>query len=180
MVYRFDTIDNLRGVCFIFMFIFHLFSIYDYSNLLKTNISSNYILVFIGHVRNIFIVLAGISMALSYRNSINKKKIFIKERAKRSTEIMMHAILISIITHILTPNLGVKFGILHFIALSTFITAPMVFSKEITLLCLIASLIFKFPPINNIIDTITGARLHYGTVDWFPLQSNLPFLIFGI
>ena len=65
-----------------------------------------------------------------------KEKIFIKERAKRSTEIMMHAILISIITHILTPNLGVKFGILHFIALSTFITAPMVFSKEITLICL--------------------------------------------
>jgi endonuclease III-like uncharacterized protein len=43
-----------------------------------------------------------------------------------------------------------------------------------------ASILIKFPKINKYIDTITGARTHYGAVDWFPLNNNLPLLIFGI
>jgi uncharacterized membrane protein len=177
---RYLTIDKLRGVSFIFMFIFHIFSIYDYSTLFRSNISGSNTLQFIGLVRNIFIILAGISMTLSFKNSKIKNKNFYISRVNRSAEIMANAVIISVLTHILTPDLGVKFGILHFIGLGTLITSPLVQSELLTIIALVASVIFKFPVINKYIDTITGASIRYSTVDWFPLNKNLPLLIFGI
>ena len=61
-------INMLRGIAFIFMFIYHIFVFlkvmtkYDYLN--------NYYLNLIGIIsRNIFIILVGISLYLSYINS---------------------------------------------------------------------------------------------------------------
>lgn len=177
---RYLIIDKLRGVSFIFMFIFHLYSLYDYSTLFMTNKSGSFTLQFFGLVRNIFIILAGISMSLSYKNSKLNKKNFYISRLNRSTEIMANAVIISVLTHILTPDLGVKFGILHFLALGTLITSPLVQSELLTIIALFVSIIFKYPKINKYLDTITGAKIHYNTVDWFPLNTNLPLIIFGI
>ena len=55
---RYDQIDILRGLFFIPMFIFHLFSFYELVNKFSTNLTSNKILTYFGYVRNLYIILA--------------------------------------------------------------------------------------------------------------------------
>ena len=121
---------------------------------------------------------------MSARNKKDKnEKDYYISRIKRSTELFVHAFIITIISHYLYPNFGIKFGILHFIALSTLLVSPIADNKIYLSLALGASMYSYFyssiPSINSTINTITGAQLHYATADWFPLDANLPLLIGG-
>ena len=62
---RITIIDSIRGFSFIPMFIFHLYSTYDLVNSFKTSSTSKPFISFLGLIRNVFILLAGISLGLS-------------------------------------------------------------------------------------------------------------------
>jgi len=181
MDYRFEQFDILRGSLFIPMFIFHLFSFYDLTNYFGTNYTSIPIVKYLGYVRTIYIILAGYSVYLSYKSTKDKNK-FYKNRLMRSINIGSIALIISIISHYLYPNFGIKFGILHFIALGTLLISPIAHmnSALITFICLLITHYWKIPSLNNIIDTITGGKIHYSAADWFPLNKNLKFILFGL
>ena len=192
---RYDQIDVLRGIFFIPMFIFHLFSFYDLTSNFTTRLSYNKILTYLGYVRNLYIILAGYSLHLSWKSyqetqiNLNKKPTifgFIKYRFIRSGNIAFNALIITIISHILYPSYGIKFGILHFIAFGTLLLSPIATFENINI-TIFFSIIWLYitsynliPIVNPIIDTITGNFIHYSAADYFPLNRNLILLIFGL
>ena len=188
---RYSQIDILRGLFFIPMFIFHLFSFYDLTNNFNTSLSSNNFLSFIGNVRNLYILLAGYSIYLSYKSykESNKKSSasgFIKYRFLRSGTIAMHALLITILSHYLYPNYGIKFGILHFIAVGTLVLAPIAALDNSTITFIVGAIWLYItsnnliPSSNEIVNTITGKFIHYNMADYFPLNTKLILLICGL
>lgn len=175
---RNDSLDTLRGIAFIFMIIHHINYFVDVSNDYSTSYSSDKLINNIGYIsRTMFILLAGYSMNLSVKKN-NKE--YMKRRFFRSMEVIIHGVIISCVSYLTFPNNFVRFGILHFIGLSTLLVAPVVPYKLLTLIALVASIQYKFPRVNNVIDTITGASVNYNMLDHFPLNSWLPILLYGV
>lgn len=171
-------IDNLRGIAFLFMVFQHIFYLYDVSNGYLTSFAKNPIVDLSGHIaRTLFILLSGYTLYISYKKN---DKEYIKNRFKRSLEIFGHALIITVFTYYVYPDYFIRFGILHFLALSTLLISPLVPYPKLTILIFIISLLIKFPPINPLIDTITGAVSHYNVMDSFVLNKWLPLLIFGL
>jgi uncharacterized membrane protein len=188
---RYSQIDILRGLFFIPMFIFHLFSMYDLTNNFNTSVTSNKLLVFIGNVRDLYILLAGYSVYLSYQSFKESNKDatiinFIKYRLSRSGTIAIHALLITVVSHYLYPNFGIKFGILHFIAVGTVLLAPITALDSPAITFMIGAIWLYItsnnliPNSNEVINTITGKFIHYNMADYFPLNKKLILLICGL
>lgn len=188
---RYSQIDILRGLFFIPMFIFHLFSMYDLTNNFNTSVTSNKLLSFIGNVRDLYILLAGYSVYLSYQSYKESNKNatiinFIKYRLSRSGTIAIHALLITVISHYLHPNFGIKFGILHFIAFGTLLLAPITALDSPAITFIIGAIWLYItsnnliPSSNEVINTITGKIIHYNMADYFPLNTKFILLISGL
>jgi uncharacterized membrane protein len=176
---RLDQIDILRGIFFIPMFIYHIFSFYDlYKN---TSITDNPIIKYMGYVRNLYIILAGYSVYLSWKYKKSDIEYY-KTRFKRSIYIFILALTITLLSYYFFPNMSIKFGILHFIALGTLIITPLAHINMpiITMIALVCSIYLTYPSINPYIDTVTGAQIHFSAADWFPLQKYLKLLILGL
>lgn len=189
---RYDQIDILRGWFFIPMFIFHLVSSYDLVHGFKTSYTSIPWIKYLGWVRNLYIILAGYSVHLAwinYKAKDPKPTIsgFIKYKLGRTWSIVKAAILITVISHILFPDYGIKFGILHFIALGTLIVTPIA-ALESPSISLMVGAIWLYIVSNNlipmtsspIINTITGKFIHWSAADYFPLNKNLILIIGGL
>jgi uncharacterized membrane protein len=175
---RLYIIDNLRGIAFILMIIHHINYFYDVSNDYTTTLSQNPLVDASGTIaRYLFIILAGISVYLSYKNN---KKTSIKKRFYKSLEVAIHALIITITTYILYPKYFIRFGILHFLSIATFLISFIAPYKYLTIIIFILSIIFKFPTINPFADTITGANHYYNAMDWFNLNSWLPIILLGL
>uniref|UniRef100_A0A6C0DAB9 Heparan-alpha-glucosaminide N-acetyltransferase catalytic domain-containing protein n=1 Tax=viral metagenome TaxID=1070528 RepID=A0A6C0DAB9_9ZZZZ len=166
-------IDNIRGIAFILMVIHHIFYFYDVSNNYSTSFSQNPIVDNSGYMaRTLFIFLAGVSLSLF--SSTGKK------RAKRSFKIAIHALIISLVSYIYYPDIFVRFGILHFMAIATFILSFIVPYPKLTILILLISILYNPPQVNPIIDTITGAMAHNNMMDWFPLFPWISLMLCGV
>jgi len=188
---RYDQIDILRGLFFFPMFIYHIFSTYDLIKGFKTNYSDTPIIKFLGLVRNLYIILAGYSVHLAwinYKEKTSKPTVwgFIKYKLVRSWAVAKSALLITVISHLLVPGFGIKFGILHFIALGTLIVAP-IGALESLPVTLTFGAIWMYITSNNLIpfsnpfiNTITGKFVHWSAADYFPLNRNLILIIGGL
>jgi hypothetical protein len=173
-------LDNLRGIAFIFMIIHHIFYFYDVSNNYNTSYAKNIFVDSSGIIaRSLFIFLAGVGLSF-INNKKEKLQTSFKKRFKRSLEVAIHAAIISLVTYIYYPSIFVRFGILHFIALATFLLSFIAPYPKITLLILIISLFYKAPKINPLIDTITGSNLNYNMMDWFPLKPWISLMLTGL
>lgn len=182
---RINTIDNIRGIAFILMVIYHSFYFYDINK--KSSLCSNNIIYTIGYIARItFILLTGYSLVLAY-----KKEDYLRKRLTNSLTIGSHALIISIVTYLLYPDIFVRFGILHFISFATLLVSFIMYGMHsitsnkhiypiLTIIILIVSSVFTFPSINPFINTISGANIEYNMMDWFPLQTWLPILFIGV
>jgi len=175
---RYLFIDNLRGIAFLFMIIHHIFYFKDVSNNYLTSYSNNIFVSTSGTIsRVLFIFLVGLSLSITDK----KKKKSIKKRIKRSLEIFINALIISFITYIYYPKMFIRFGVLHFIALTTLLGSFYVDKKILTFIFMLFYAIMKPVSINNsIIDTITGAKIHYKMMDYFPLFPWFSLVLFGL
>jgi hypothetical protein len=102
------------------------------------------------------------------------------KRLKRSFEILMHGLVITLVTYVLYPNVFIRFGILHFLALGTLLILFLAPHKILSILVLIILSIISYPKINSYIDLITGANSTSYMMDWFPLNNWLPILLLGL
>lgn len=178
---RIYLLDNIRGLAFLFMIIHHVFYFYDVSNDYSTKLSQNPLVDMSGHIaRNMFILLAGYSTYMAYKKYTEKNKSPLVERLKRSIEILGHAMIITFVTYMLYPDIFIRFGILHFIALGTIISTILAPYKIVSIIVLVLCIILKYPSVNSFIDTITGAKSQFNAMDWFPLKSALPILLGGL
>jgi uncharacterized membrane protein len=176
---RIDILDTIRGISFFPMCIFHIVWSYDLVNSFSTNLSSNTVISFFGQIRNIYILLAGISLALAARYKKNNTDYYFS-RLKRSLLILLCGCIISVLTHFMFPNFGIKFGILHFMAIGTLLLSPIASNYLFIIIAFLLITFVKIPSINPFIDTITGASTSYNMADWFPLNNNLPLLLVGV
>ena len=177
---RIVIIDNLRGIAFLFMVFQHVFYFYDVSTHYKTSYSKNDMVDKSGLIaRTMFIILAGYSVYMAYNKD---KKVNLKKRASRSLEILGHGLFLTAITYVLYPDNFIRFGILHFLALGTLLISVLAPYKIATIIIFVLSIYSSnsFPRINPFIDTITGAQAPASMMDWFPLNTWISVLLFGL
>ena len=181
---RFNLIDNIRGIAFILMFIQHIFYLYDVNNAFSTSLSSHPLISYFGSIsRYIFLFLTGYSLVMSYNNK--NKKLYLYNRLKRSLLTLCHAFIISCITYYYYPNYYVRFGVLHFLGLSTLILSPIVPYKSLYPLLLFITIYLRtnkkiIPSINPFIDTILGTNIYYNMMDYFSLMQYIPIVVLGM
>jgi uncharacterized membrane protein len=169
---RINTIDNLRGIAFILMLIQHIFYFYDVSMNYTTSYSSIDFIALSGSIsRILFILLAGYM--------IGYKETSIEKRAYRSGEILLHAMLLTVLTYFLYPNYFIRFGILHFLAIGTLLISFVAPYKILTIILLIV-LFIKIPTIHPFIDLIIGTETPTNSMDYFPLKTWFPVLLIGL
>ena len=178
---RIELIDNIRGIAFIFMLIQHIFYFYDVSTYYETDYASNPLISMSGTIaRTIFIILSGYSLALS--NNKNKKNK--KDKFKTSILVLTHAMLITCITWFLYPEFFIRFGVLHYIGLSTILLSYLAPYKNLYLPALIISYIASnnIPQFKggDIFNLILGGKTTYNMMDYFPLLKWLPYSILGM
>tara|TARA_B100001142_G_scaffold261907_1_gene264745 strand:- start:160 stop:912 length:753 start_codon:yes stop_codon:yes gene_type:complete len=183
-----NIINKTRGVAFIFMFIFHIFVFLKL--LTHINYLNNPILNFIGIIaRNIFIVLVGVSLYLSFKNSKNIEE-YKKKQLLRSIKIYCIAIYITILTYFIIPEHYIVFGVLHFISISILLLYNFVNNIfaliSILIICFILSN-YKYTLIlpdssflGTYINGILGMNIYKTTMDSFPLIIWIPKIILGI
>ena len=183
-----NIINKTRGVAFIFMFIFHIFVFLKL--LTHINYLNNPLLNFIGIIaRNIFIVLVGVSLYLSFKNSKNIEE-YKKKQLLRSIKIYCIAIYITILTYFIIPEHYIVFGVLHFISISILLLYNFVNNIfaliSILIICFILSN-YKYTLIlpdssflGTYINGILGMNIYKTTMDSFPLIIWIPKIILGI
>lgn len=187
---RIEQFDTIRGVSFVLMFIFHIFVVLNIFN--KTSYSlSNPILDFIGKLsRNTFVILFGISLYLSYRNSKNEKD-YKKKQFKRSFFLLLCGIYVTILTYMAVPDKYVIFGILHYFAivillLYNFVNNKLLLSITFIIITFIQSGLknnFNFLPDNSFmsfIKGISGLGFYKSSIDHFPILNWINVTILGI
>ena len=136
---RLEILDTIRGIAFILMFIFHIFIALNLFTNYNYNIDSP-ILKIIGIIsRTLFILLLGVSLYLSYINSKNEKD-YKKKQIKRSLQLLLVGIYITIITYIVIPDKYIVFGIMHFMAIVLLILYNFVNNIPILLIIFILTL----------------------------------------
>lgn len=126
-------VDLLRGIALLLMIYFHI--IYDMDELFLYNVSyESSINWYIGKASGtLFIFIAGISSFLSGDNY------------KRALKILGIALIITVATHFFEPELGIKFGILHFLGISVLLSMGLRKVNSIVLVCLGTILILLGP-----------------------------------
>ena len=167
-------VDLLRGIGLILMIYFHI--IYDLKEIYGYNVvygsGINY---YIGKASGtLFIFASGISCFLSGNNT------------KRAVKILAAALLISAATHFYNPDLGVKFGILHFLGVSILLSPVLIKIPPFFLLAASAGIIALKDYINKIAVShdylfplgITGPD--FISSDYYPLVPWLGVFLFGL
>lgn len=170
---RIWEIDFLRGLALLFMIYFHI--VYDLKELFHYPVvyesGLNYL---IGKASGtIFIFVAGISSTLT------------KSNGRRACRILALALLISLVTHLYDQNMGVKFGILHFLGVSI-LTAPLLQRiNKVVLLALGAGVLGVAPYLTSLSvdhNYLFPLGLTTGTFissDFYPLLPWYGVFIFG-
>lgn len=213
---RLLEIDLLKGIAVIFMMTFHVFYLPKYIGIdIKDN--SLFLRCIARISQFIFITLVGVNMTIAnqrYKNKENKdlnkdlkdkkdnyyqslyNKNYTFKQIVRVGYLLLTAALISLITYILFNDWYVKFGIIHFVAVSLLILFKFVNNDTIlmTLNVLIVGLwslktfndnsfgLYKyFSWVPDKIAFITGLfNPHFKAMDHFPLIPWLSVMINGI
>ncbi|MFZ5944354.1 MAG: heparan-alpha-glucosaminide N-acetyltransferase [Bacillota bacterium] len=171
---RIWEIDFLRGVAIILMSLFHL--LYDLSEFYGFNIDyTTGIVDLIGETSALmFILLTGISCALSRSN------------IRRGLKILFFAMIITVVTYIYDTDTYINFGILHLIGTSIFLYYVF---KDLNSLWLIVIGTFIIL-LGNYFDGIAVntnffvplglTTAYYASLDFYPLFPYFGVFLYGV
>ncbi len=153
---RYHLLDMLRGVCIILVIAYHtLYNLSEVYGGAYAFFRSRGMDIFRDCFVGVLILISGISCSLSRSN------------LKRGIKTLLCAMLITAITAIITPDLLITFGILHFFGVCMLIYA----------LC--HKIFDKIPTVLGVVISVAGYLL---TADLYFSLSNLPksFLLYAI
>jgi len=184
---RFWEIDFLRGFAIILMIFFHI--LYDLNFFLITDfrLYSGIILYIARLSAAIFVVLAGVSLSLSYsrvKNRLQANEIVLKF-LKRGCKTIFLGIIISIITWFYIPRGFVVFGILHFIGASIILSLIFIRYRLLNIifgiLFIILGLYLRLFTFDlNFLIPFGFIPNNFWTIDYFPLLPWFGLILFGI
>jgi len=184
---RFWEIDFLRGFAIILMIFFHILYDLNFFSITNFRIYSGIILYIARLSASIFVVLAGISLSISYSKSKNwlKTNDIILKFIKRGLIILFLGMIISVITWFYIPRGFVVFGILHFIGISIILSLIFIRYRFINIIFglffiivgfYLKSLTFDF----NILIPLGFIPNNFWTIDYFPLFPWFGIFLIGI
>jgi uncharacterized membrane protein len=124
--HRFWEVDVLRGVAIVMMVLYHFMYDLYFFQVTNTIFTNRLWFYFQRTTATTFILLVGVSLAISRtRASTRRERLPYSRLAGRSLRIFGWGMVISLITFfILGPELYIRFGVLHFIAMSIALAYP--------------------------------------------------------
>ena len=177
---RIEGLDLLRGFAILLMIIFHLCYDLNYFNFIDIKITtSSFWLNFRIFIVTLFLLIVGISLALTHKNGINWVKV-----KKRLIVLSFASIAVSIATYIIFPNRWVYFGILQAILLLSIMALPFINRAYLSLFIAITILIgynffnINMHPLFNILQN--PLHLPKYTVDLAPIIPWFSIVLIGV
>ena len=187
---RYPEIDILKGFAVICMLIFHLYYYPHQYGFKEITYETPQLLLIAKIAQIIFITCVGINLVFSYSKQINEtKKEYYRKQFKRIIKLLLCAICMSVFTYFIFGNQYVKFGILHFISISSLLLLPLIGKPQIIQVligCLSILFLFNhlkpelFVSIPPKTAFITGFYSKWGAVDHFPLIPWLIVMCIGV
>lgn len=171
---RIWELDLIRGIALVLMIYFHI--VYDLKEIFHQPVSyQSGINYYVGKVSgSLFIFAAGISSSLSKSNS------------KRALKLLAIALAITAATHLYDPQIGIKFGILHFLGLSI-LAAPLFLRLNKYFLLVLGMAVFVLSPylsavrVNNNLLFIFGLTTNsFVSSDFYPVIPWFGIFLFGL
>lgn len=190
---RYEEIDILKGIAVICMVVFHFFYFPNKYGYKEIEYDTPLLKTMAKIAQFIFIGSVGVNLVLSKESSKNKnedKKDYVKKNFKRVLKLVFLALIMSLFTYFIFGDQYVKFGILHFIALSSLILFYVVDDLKIIYSLLILSvlvyyLINKNPSIfSRVPEKIAFVSGFYNSkffsIDHFPIFPWIIVILLGI
>jgi len=178
----------MRGLSIVMMIIFHLIYDLNYFDVFDLLSHSNFWVYFARATATIFILIAGISLTLSYSRTKKirnvKYKIFMKY-FKRGLKIFSWGLIITLITWIFIKERFIIFGILHFIGISIILAYPFLQLRYWNLLigAMIISVGIYLKGVTVDFDWFIWLGFvpdNFSTLDFFPVFPWFGVLLFGV
>lgn len=184
---RFIELDILRGLAVIGMIIFHAFFIMDFLGIRETATGEGVWRLLARFVQFSFIGLVGVSLAIAKQRYISRAeglKNFYKKEFKRVFVIGFWALIISIVTYLAIPDVYVRFGILHLIALGIAVFSFVAERRNLNLILgfaiLIVSVFINGISVDSEVLAVLGFQVaRFYTVDVFPIFPWMSLIAFG-
>ncbi|MCC6457956.1 MAG: DUF1624 domain-containing protein [Caldilineaceae bacterium] len=184
--HRFWEIDALRGVAVVMMVIYH--AVYDlyYFGLSDTIFTNPFWFYFQRTTATLFIFLMGVSLTLRMGRKV--KQVIYLSYVKRGLQLIGWGLVISLITWLaLGPALYIRFGILHFMGVSTVLSYPFLRWRWVNV-ALGMALIglgmllqqFRFDPPWSYFFWLGLEPANHRCVDFFPFVRWFGIVLIGI
>lgn len=189
---RFVEIDVLKGLAVILMSIFHIYYFPTQLGYYEFNSNTTRLLITARIAQFIFIICVGINLVLQYKNSKEKNidtTEYISKNVSRFTKLLLGAFFMSVFTYFVFGSNFVKFGILHFILLSTIFLMPflnnLLIIKTLLAIVLIVWYLVKTNPslfynVPKIPAFLCGFYSEWGSVDHFSIIPWISLILVGI
>lgn len=116
------------------MIVYHFFYDLNYFDYLELNVTSGFWFLFARSIAFTFILLAGISLTLSYSRAKKKGSVALEKYLKRGVRIFSWGLVITLLTWVFLRKGFVIFGVLHFIGVSIIIAYPFIRYRYLNLL----------------------------------------------
>lgn len=190
---RYQEIDILKGIAVICMVVYHFFYFPNQYGFKEIKYDTLFLKTIAKIAQFIFIASVGFNLTLSKEKSLNKNETiqqYNKKSIKRIIKIGFFALLMSVFTYFIFGEKFVKFGILHFIALSSLLLFKYVDNINIIqILIVIVSLVYYlivnkpnlFSKVPELPAFILGFyNKKYSSIDHFPLFPWILIMLIGI
>jgi len=184
---RFPEIDLLRTVAIFLMVLYH--AAYDLAFFYGTaiDLSATQWTILERITANLFLLLVGVSFAISYGRMERRKaarKEIIRKYLRRGIIILAGALLISMATYLFDPTTYVRFGVLHLIGIGVLLLPLLMRLREWNALLAIPVFLLGNP--FSCLHSSSPLLLPFGitpsgfaTVDYFPLFPWFSALLLG-
>lgn len=183
---RFWEVDVARGLAVALMVAYHFFFDLNFLGVLKIDFHSGFFLFFQRTVAFLFLSLVGVSLVLfkQKNSSLSKKALFLKF-LPRALLLVAVALLITIATMAYPGEGAIFFGVIHFIALSTFLAFLFLDFGFVNLaagiLLVAMSLFVSLPSLSTPFLLWLGFPPHgFYSLDYYPLYPWFGLVLIGV
>ncbi len=179
---RVEAVDCARGLALIGMAAYHLTWDLSHFGLVSQFLPFTPPMRLLSHVvASVFLALVGASLALAHRKGFNRPAFW-----RRFAIVAGAAALVTVVTFIVFPGMGVWFGILHCIAVASLIAGPFVSAPAWASLAIgLVAIAAPFAIQSALFNPLWLLWLGLGdalpnTVDWYPLLPWAGVVFLGL